>query len=189
MIPSLQEIIYRVFGALYLARFQAQGTAYFEPSPTTALRSFFAAAIVAPAFVISLLLGNYDTPAADAFAVVAAIAASYCLGWTMFPVIAHRICQTLGREKAFFTYLSAKNWGAVVTVHLSLVITVLAAGGALPEALLPLLDLTLFVYVMAFQWFITWKTLSLSIPGAIGFVALDTVIDYFIASIVYGIIY
>ncbi|GAB4353693.1 MAG: hypothetical protein Kow00114_03030 [Kiloniellaceae bacterium] len=189
MIPTTQEIVYRVFGALYLARFQAQGTAYFDESPAATLRSFFAAAIVAPAFGIALLLGEHEPPVADSVIVALAVALSYCLGWTVFPVIAHRICQVIGNETAFFRYISAKNWVGVVTTHLALVVAVLSASGVLPEALLPLLELVLFGYVVVLQWFIARQCLQVSVTGAIGLVALDTIIDVFIVNIAHGIIY
>lgn len=189
MIPTTQEIIYRVFGALYLARFQAQGTAYFDESPAATLRSFFAAVLVAPAFLIALLLGEHETPAADSVIVALTIALCYCLSWTVFPVIAHRICQVIDKESAFFRYLSAKNWARVVTTHLALVAAVLGSSGVLPEALLPLVNLVLFAYVACLQGFIAWQCLKVSIPGAIGLVALDTFIDFFIVNIAAGIIY
>src|SRR3546814_10558058 len=56
MIPSRQEIAYRTYGAWLLARFDAGGARYFDESPLGALRSFFAAALVAPAYFIGKLL-------------------------------------------------------------------------------------------------------------------------------------
>src|SRR3546814_10998835 len=56
MIPSRQEIAYRTYGAWLLARFDAGGARYFDESPLGALRSSFAAALVAPAYFIGKLL-------------------------------------------------------------------------------------------------------------------------------------
>ena len=189
MIPSVQEITYRIVGALHLARFRAQGTGYFDDSPAAALRSFFAAILGAPAFAIALILDGHEPPTVDFAAVVLTVALSYCLAWTVFPVVAHRICLAIDKEAAFFRYLSAKNWTDVITTHLGLIASVLISSGIAPLALAPLLNLVVFAYFITLQGYIAWRCLSVSIAGAVGFVALDTVIVYFIASVAYGVIY
>ena len=112
MIPSRQEIAYRVYGAWRLARADAKGAQYFDESPAAALRSFFAAVLVAPAFLATLALLRTEPPPAEPLAIGLVIALGYSLLWTVYPVIVYRICQVIDREQAFFRYLSADNWSS-----------------------------------------------------------------------------
>src|SRR3546814_5855868 len=70
MIPSCQEIFYRVFGAWLLARLDATGAQYFDESPQAALRSFFAALLVEPAVTVTVLFAHGEVPPVGALAVI-----------------------------------------------------------------------------------------------------------------------
>lgn len=192
MTPTREEIAYRVFGAALLARFDARGMEYFDESPEAALRSFFAAVLVAPAFIVISLLsltGSGATIDQAAFFVTLVFALYYTLLWVVSPVIVYRVCQVIGRENAFFRFLSANNWASVITLHLSLVIAILKSIGAFPEALVTLLFLAVFGYVLAYQWFIARHGLDVSPLAGVGFVALQFVIHFMIESIIVGLVF
>lgn len=189
MIPSRQEIVYRIQGALRLARFDVSGLQHFDTSPEAALRSFFAAFLVAPAFAITLLLVAEEPPAIAPFAVLMTCILAYSLVWTVFPVIAHRICQVIGKEPAFFRFLSADNWVSVVGYHLQLVVVVLTAGELLPDMVSDLLQISLKVYVVALSWFVCRHGLEIGGLPAAGFVLLQFFVGLFIPLIAAGIIY
>lgn len=188
MIPSRQEILYRVFGAWLLARFDASGTQYFDESPQAALRSFFAAVLVAPAFLATLLLAREQAPAAGTFMAVLVTLLSYSLLWTAYPLIAYRVCQTIDREQAFFRYLSANNWASVIAYHLQLAAAIFMAG-LVPEILLPLVGLAVHAYLLTYSWFVARSCLKISGMAAAGFVALEFVVGMFIQIIAIGILY
>lgn len=191
MIPSAQEIAYRVFGAWQLARFDAGGKQYFDESPQAALRSFFAAALVAPAFIITQLLAFSSAEVkteAGGVTLVLVFALYYCLLWVVSPVIIHRVCQVIDRERAFFRFLSANNWSGVIAMHLQLVVTVLKASGIVPEALAVLLGPVVFAYLLIYLWFIARHCLNISPLAAVGFVVLDLVIGVLISNIALSLI-
>jgi len=182
MIPSLQEIVYRLVGALTLARFDARGAQYFDETPSTALRSFFAAAISLPAYIIILLLSNSDTLSndlpsdlqpTDPTVTLLVHLLQYSLSWTVYPVIAYRICQSIGREAAFFRYLSAENWLNVVGYHLMLLVVIVIASGVLPESLGWLLLLSVYAYLLTYSWFNARTCLGIGSPGAAGLVVVQ----------------
>jgi hypothetical protein len=189
MIPSRQEIVYRVFGAWLLARFDASGAQYFDESPQAALRSFFAAVLVAPAFLATALLTREEAPPVDPFVVVVVTLLSYCLLWTAFPLIAYRVCQTIDREQAFFRFLAATNWASVIAYHFQLIVVIFIAGGLVPEILVPLVGLALRACLLAYAWFIARSCLKVSGMAAAGFVVLEFVVAMFIQIIAIGILY
>jgi hypothetical protein len=189
MMPSLQEIAHRVQGAWRLARFDASGVPYFGDSPQAALRSFFAALLVVPAFVATLLLAGGHGPAIDPLAAFLVWLLVYCLSWTFYPVVTYRISQVIGREQNFYRFLSATNWAAIIIYHLQLVIVILIVGDVFPSTLASLLWLGMYAYLIGYQWFVARHCLDVSIAAAAGFAFLQFVIDFLIASIATGIIY
>ena len=188
MIPSRQEIAYRVFGAWLLARLDASGAQYFDESPQAALRSFFAALLVAPAFLATLLLTREDAPPVDAPVVVLVTVLCYSLLWTAYPLIAYRVCQTIDREQAFFRYLAATNWASIIAYHFQLLVVILMVG-LLPEILMPLVGLALRACLLAYAWFIARSCLKISGMAAAGFVVLEFIVAMFIQIIAIGILY
>jgi hypothetical protein len=188
MIPSRQEIAYRVFGAWLLARLDASGAQYFDESPQAALRSFFAALLVAPAFLATLLLTRENAPPVDAPVVVLVTLLCYSLLWTAYPLIAYRVCQTIDREQAFFRYLAATNWASIIAYHFQLLVVILMVG-LLPEILMPLVGLALRACLLAYAWFIARSCLKVSGMAAAGFVVLEFIVAMFIQIIAIGILY
>lgn len=191
MIPSRQEVTYRVYGAWLLARFDARGVQYFDDSPNAALRSFYAAVLTAPAFIVISLLSlatselKEDMPA---FIVLVVHTLFYVLLWVVAPVIIHRICQVIDRGDAFFRYLSANNWSNVITYHLNLVMVVLILGEILPAPVVGLLIFATYGYVIAYNWFIGLRCLDINALTAAGLVGLQLVLHVLIESIVLDIL-
>lgn len=191
MIPSRQEVTYRVYGAWLLARFDARGVQYFDDSPNAALRSFYAAVLTAPAFIVISLLSlatselKEDMPA---FIVLVVHTLFYVLLWVVAPVIIHRICQVIDRGDAFFRYLSANNWSNIITYHLNLVMVVLILGEILPAPVAGLLIFATYGYVIAYNWFIGLRCLDINALTAAGLVGLQLVLHVLIESIVLDIL-
>ncbi|HMA15664.1 MAG TPA: hypothetical protein VKP12_12800 [Kiloniellaceae bacterium] len=189
MIPSRQEILYRVFGALQLARLDPGGAQYFDESPQAALRSFFAAVLVAPAFLATTMLTRETAPPVDGFVIAIVLLLSYCLLWTAYPLIAYRVCQTIDREQAFFRYLAATNWASVVVYHFQLVVIIFIVGGLVPGFLAPLVQLALFACVLGYSWFICRSCLKVTGLVAAGFVVLEFVVNTVVVLIADSILY
>lgn len=185
MIPSRQEVFYRLYGAWRLARFDTAGTQFFDTAPEAAARSFFAAMLVAPAYFLIDLLVAAEAPAQEVTVLtILTEVLIYSLSWTVFPVVAYHICQSIGREEAFFRYLSASNWSKVLTYHLGMVLFTLVMAGILPNGFAALLGLAGLGYLIGYQWFIARTCLNISAAGAAGFLVLQIVIDFFIVSFV-----
>lgn len=184
MIPSRQEVLYRLYGALRLARFDSGGVQYFDEAPEPALRSFFAAALVAPAYFFSGMLVPAEMAAEQdaGFLMLIAELFIYSLSWTVFPVVAFHICQTIDRERAYYRFLAANNWAKVVTYHLGLVLFALLASGALPPGFAALLGLAGGGYLIGYSWFIARACLNISPAAAAGFLVLQIMIEFFIVS-------
>ena len=102
---TLRETSYALFGAWRLAHFDRQGVAYFDRTREGALRSFWAAAILLPAYVILVLLHLSEMPVAIGFpSLVLLYAFQYVVAWTALPAAMAFIARTLDREEG-------ERWG------------------------------------------------------------------------------
>jgi hypothetical protein len=187
--PSYRDIIYGIYGALRLARLDAGAMSYFDRTPEGFWKSFFAAAIVAPGFVIiiayELSQAEIESGALRLFLVEIL---AYLLGWVAFPVVVHQICEAIGKREAYIGYIVAFNWSKVIQMAVFLPSMGLIALGALPGDSGSMLLLVISVLVLCYEWFVTRTALAVTAMGAAGFVALDLVIDLIIRGITIGML-
>ena len=181
---SLREASYALFGAWRLAHFDLQGTAYFDRSPQGALRSFWVAAILLPAYAVMVLLHLIERPPAlGPAALVLVHGIAYLVGWTAYPVAVLWLARLLDREAERFGYIAMYNWSQLLVMVIVLPISALRVGQMLPEGLTGLLELTVNLAVMAYLWFIARAGLRVGPLAAVGLVAVDITISMMVLSI------
>ena len=168
------EVSRGIFGAWLLARFNANGITLFENTVEGFWRSFWAAAIVLPAYAILLTLrysgATFGVGSGTVF-LVQSIA--YVVDWMAFPFAMFYIAQMFNRDQWYCRYIAAYNWAAVLQITLMLIISLIAAGGILPPALGYWATAIVLVFVLAYQGFIAHVALQSSWAGAAAIVFLD----------------
>jgi hypothetical protein len=187
LIPSLREILHGVFGAWRLARLDHTAMVHFDRSVEGFWKSFFAAAIVAPAYLILVvtdLVGRESE--ATLLRLFIVHLAAFSLGWTVYPVVAAPICQAIDRGNAYIGFIIAFNWIKVIQMAVYLPVIAIDATGVLPTGLNALLHVLVYSLVLAYQWFVTRVALTITPMAAAGFVALDLVIAIVIAGFADG---
>ena len=182
-LPSAGEVSRSLFGAWQLARADETGLNWFDTSVGGFWRSFFAAAIIAPFYLILVTMrysaGMID-PEPVRYFTVEAIA--YVIAWTAFPVVMLTVARILEREDRFLRYIVAYNWAAVLQNAVYMPLGFLRLAGILPSDAAAFLSLVVLGLILMYTWFIT-KT-AMDVPGgtAAGIVALDFVLSLFINS-------
>jgi hypothetical protein len=170
----MREAAYGIYGAWRLALFDRAGAACFERTPEGARRSFLAALLIAPAYLILLMLRVSERaeilPLTDLL-IVESIA--YVVNWTAFALAMYYIAGSLGRRDNYFAFLAAYNWSAVVQMAVYLPAAALAASGMVGPEIGNSLVMAVTMAVLVYQWFIA--STMLEVPGvtAAGTVALD----------------
>ncbi len=189
MIPSLRDIVYGIYGAWRLARLDRGGLVYFDRSVDGFWKSFFAAALIAPAYLalVAIDLGERET-SAGALRLIIVHASAYALGWTVYPVVTRAVCQAIGRDSAYISFIVAFNWSQVIQMIVYLPIIVLGAIGLIPEGATALLHVFVYSLILAYQWFVTRTALDIRPLAAVGFVALDLVISIVITGMADGMV-
>ena len=180
--PTLREMTYALFGALRLARFDVSGLTFFDPSAAAALRSFIAALVILPIYILLIVV----RPVADVgdtswptLMVVEAIA--YVCSWTAYALVMDEITRLLDRGTRYPLFLSVYNWTSVVQMMVYLPTVMIAQSGVLPIDLSESLEFLVTLAILIYQWFIT--KLTLEIPGltAAGLVLIDMLLSMLIS--------
>jgi hypothetical protein len=167
---SARDIRHALTGAVFLARGERAGVAYFEDTPRGFWRSFWAAAIVAPIWLLLLALDGPDTDA-GALRLILAETVEYALMWTAFPLVLYEILTRSGTDEHFCRYISAHNWAAVIVAPAMLVAIII--GAAVPLDVLRFLPLLVIVSSLVYEWFMAKVTLEVSAATAAGIAAMD----------------
>lgn len=171
-----EEIARSVYGAWRLARLDPGGMRCFDGTEESFWRSFFAAAIVAPAY--ALLTGmTYSQlpPGSSVFRITIVECIAYVIGWTAFPLAAVYLTRMVDRGGRYFAYITAYNWSQVISTVLLLAVSFLGQT-VVPGPLAPLLGLAAIAVILAYEWYIARTALNCAGLFAAGFVAVSTFI-------------
>jgi len=179
--PSFGEALYGIFGAWRLALLDRGGMAYFDRTLGGFWKSFFAAALVAPAYLILVILDLSESGSdAGALRIFVVHLTAYTLSWVTFPLAVLHICDAIGKRDAFIGYIVALNWAEVIqAVVLFPVLLLNSALGGTASAF-GLVTAVVYLLVLGYQWFVTKTALGIAALGAAGLVALDLMIGLLI---------
>jgi hypothetical protein len=187
--PSFSEVLYGVFGAWRLALLDRGGMNYFDRSLSGFWKSFFAAALVAPAYLILVVLDLAESNSdAGVLRIFIVHLSAYTLSWVAFPLAVLHICEAIDKREAFVGYIVALNWAEVIQAVVLFPVLLLnaALGGA--AAGFGLLTAVVYLLVLGYQWFVTKTALGIAGLGAAGLVALDLMIGVLINEIAAGML-
>lgn len=188
--PSSREIIFGIYGAWRLALLDQNAMTYFDRTAEGFWKSFFAAAIVVPGYIILLFLDpGSGGEGAGWLRVVVVHAAAYTLGWTVYPLAVSQICNTIGKAEKFIGFIVALNWSKVIQMVVYLPIIVLTSTGAVTPGGVALLTGLMYVLVLGYQWIVTRAALEVSPMAAVGFVVFDLFLSFFIHGISLGMLH
>ena len=187
----INEAAAALAGALRLARFDAGGLAYFDLRPQALMRSFWAAGLVAPFFLLLLILRHVETVSGAVLLHDLAIEMlSYAIAWLAFPVVIAFLARPLDFERRYVPYIIVYNWCGAIQNAVYLPIAILGAVGLLSSGTTNFLALIAILWVLAYSFFVARNVLGVSPPTAFGIVVLDLVmgivIDAFTGRFVIG---
>ncbi len=183
----IQETTTSLYGALRLAFGDPNGLIFFNVSHLGFWRSFTAAIIVAPIFIIFLnvryLMGENDVNIVR-FILVHAIA--YVIGWVAFPLLVSYVVALLNKSQNFIRFIIAINWASVPQNFIYLPFAILVEARLIQGDSSFAIGLLLLVLVFCYTWFITKSALEISSLIAAGIVILDLILSILISSIAQG---
>ena len=171
------QIAKSIYGAWRLARFDAGGLKFFDNSLEEFWRSFFAAVIVAPMAIVSVVIHLAELEAsAGPVRIFFVEVVIYVLLWIIFPFIALYIADFIDKGDRYFRYIAARNWAIVLQVALLLVLALLNQMEIIGRGLVITLTMAANILILIYQWFITRAALEVSTRAAVAIVFLDLMI-------------
>ena len=174
------DIANALHGAWRLARFDRGGIAFFEQGEAAFWRSFRAAAIIYPAFLLllALRLGEAEWQNADLLRVFLVETIGYVIAWVAFPLLMLPATRFLGREHLWLEFIIVYNWSQILQYGLFLAVTGMAE--VLPGSLAGGM-VSATAAVLVYEWFIARVALDIAGPAAAMIVLIDLVLGALIS--------
>ncbi len=166
-------------GALMLARGRAMGIALMPITAEAAGRSFWAAALCLPCFMmLRFLLG--EQPLTGRLAV--AELTGFVAGWAAYALATLPLATACGRQALWPRFLATWNWVSLVQYGIIVLLSLVV--GELPGLLGQGVQLAGLGYALWLQWFATGLALQVAGRHAAGFVLLDLMMGLVLSSVV-----
>jgi hypothetical protein len=177
------DIANALVGAWRLARFDRTGLAFFARDAAAFIRSFRAAIIAYPAFLIllALRLSDAEWQDADWLHLFLAETIGYVIAWAAFPLLMLPVTRFLAREHLWLGFIIVYNWSQVLQYALFLFATGLAQSGLLPSPLAAGIASAATLAVLGYEWFIARVALDISGAAAVMIVLVDLVLGVLIS--------
>lgn len=185
--PDREEVLSALSGAYRLAWFDTSGMGYFNLTVEGFWRSFFAAVLVAPAYLVLIVWRRTaQTEGADPGLVVVVEMLAYVAAWLAFPLAAIVLTRLLGQSRNYVPLVIARNWATVLQTALFL--TVLLLGSILPTALGTLLVVLSYAAILVYTWFVIRTALQTTGGIALMLLLVDVVLGRLIETSVIGLL-
>lgn len=170
---SWVQIHAAVYGAWRLARRDPGGLIWFDATPSGLWASFWAAILVFPGMMALEVLSGGFGPHPDA-RVVAVKLITYVIDWVAFPLVMVVVADSLGKFPAYWRFIVAYNWSAVVQIGLLLPLVALAVLVPMPATMLLVQALTILLLV--YRAYIAHVALGVGLGTALGITVMDTLL-------------
>jgi hypothetical protein len=162
---TARDLSHGLFGAWRLARLDRGAMAYFDATIDGFWKSFWAAAIVAPAFVVmtAFSLSQANLPERFGFVEIALVEASrYVIAWVAFPLLMTTVADLLQRGERYVGFIVAYNWAQVVEMAVVLPVFLFVVASGLPASEPNAYYTVLFFAITLYYWFIARTALQIS---------------------------
>lgn len=169
--PDRAEVWSALYGAYRLAFFDPSGMGYFNLTIEGFWRSFFAAVLVAPGYVLLMALRAPPGENLDPGALVLVETIAYAIAWCAFPVAAILLTRLLGLGRNYVALVIAINWTAVLQTAGFVLVVLL--GTIAPGAFGGWLVLLATGAILAYQWFVIRTALQTTSGVALMLLLVD----------------
>ncbi|MGF1609952.1 MAG: hypothetical protein ACFCUQ_11190 [Kiloniellales bacterium] len=171
-------------GAWRLLRVDTGGLAEFDESVDGFWKSFYAAVLTAPAYVIVVAIHLADVEPAGGFLhLVLVESGAYVIEWVAYPLVVFYVAEMLDKQETYIRFIVALNWSRVIQMILYLPVLLLVEAGAFGP-LGGLLTFMVSIAVLLYQWYVTRTALDVQGMAAGLLVALDLTISIVIVQVV-----
>jgi hypothetical protein len=179
------EVQLALAGCLRLARGDRGGLACFDRSLDGFWRSFRAAVISYPLYLMLLAMrvSVAEWQQSGGWRIVTVETIGYVVAWVAFPLLMLNVVRWIGRAHRFFDFMVAYNWCQVPQSALFVLVGLVSAGGVLSAQASEAMDMAAAIATLLYEWFIARVALDTTGLVAIFVVLLDLVLGVFVSRI------
>ena len=183
------ELRLAIVGALRLARGDRGGLSCFDRSLDGFWRSFRAAVISYPLYLVLLTMRVTvaEWERSGALAVITVETIAYVIAWTAFPLAMLIVTQRIGRADRFFDFMVPYNWSQLPQSALFVVVGLQTQSGVLGAQPAQVLEVAAAVGVLVYEWFIARVALETTAAAAALVVFVDLLLGVLISHIASGL--
>jgi hypothetical protein len=179
------EVQLALLGVLRLARGDRGGLACFDRSLDGFWRSFRAAVIGYPLYL--LLLAMRVTVAewqeSGGFIIVTVETVGYVIGWVAFPLVMLMVTQRLGRAHRYFDFMVPYNWSQLLQSALFVLVGLVTESGALRGTPAQAIEVGAAIAVLVYEWFIARVALEVTAAAAALVVLVDLILGVLVSTV------
>lgn len=179
---TLRELLTALYGVFRLMRGDVGGFQWFDGGAVAFWRSFYAALVLLPVWVILMFVLPDSADEITARAVVAQLI-GYAIGWPAYALLVLRVAESLGRFNRYYSYMTAYNWFQLIQAVIWLPASLLVATGLVPGGLVVVLWFAGYALLLGYSWFLARYGLGLGASGA----TLLVISDFMLGMVIGGI--
>jgi hypothetical protein len=160
------EVQLAVGGALRLAIGDRRGLGFFDASIDGFWRSFRAALICYPLYLLllSFRIAEMVWETSGVVPILAVETIAFVISWVALPLLILPLARWLDRDDRFLPFMVAYNWSQIPQTVLFVLVGLDGAMGLLPPAAAETAGLLAAIAVLVYEWFIA--RVALAVTGA-----------------------
>jgi hypothetical protein len=179
------EVRLAMLGALRLARGDRGGLSCFDRSLDGFWRSFRAAFIGYPLYLVllSMRVTVAEWERSGALLIVTVETIAYVIAWTAFPLLILGVAQRIGRPHRFFDFMVPYNWSQLPQSALFVLVGLETESGVLGTEPAQAIEVAAAVAVLVYEWFIARVALDTTAVAAVIVVFVDLLLGVVISHV------
>ena len=183
------EIRLALLGTLRLARGDRSGLSFFDRSLDGFWRSFCAAVIAYPLYLVllSMRLTVAEWERSGALLIITVETIAYVIAWTAFPLVMLVIAQRIGRPHRFFDFMVPYNWSQLPQSALFVLVGLGSDSGVLGAQPAQAIEVAAAIAVLVYEWFIARVALDTTASAAAFVVFVDLLLGVLISHVAGGL--
>jgi hypothetical protein len=183
------EVRLAMIGALRLARGDRGGLSCFDRSLDGFWRSFRAAFISYPLYLIllSMRVTVAESETSGVFVIIMVETIAYVIAWTAFPLLMLIVTQRIGRSHRFLDFMVPYNWSQVPQSALFVLVGLETESGVLGAQPAQAIEVAAAVAVLVYEWFIARVALETTVSAAVLVVIVDLLLGVLISHVAGGL--
>jgi hypothetical protein len=179
------EVRLALVGALRLAKGDRGGLSCFDRSLDGFWRSFRAAVIAYPLYLMLLMMrvtiAEWERSGGLYIIVVETIA--YVIAWVAFPLAMMTVTRWLNRSHRFFDFMVPYNWSQLPQSALFVLVGLQAESEAISTQPAQVIEIAAAIAVLVYEWFIARVALETTASAAALVVLVDLFLGVFISHV------